>query len=59
MENNKNPAESSSECLSNEFKCECGSCINGQKLCDGIADCATGEDESLEECAPGLQVFFQ
>ena len=36
------------ECPANYFKCQQSFCLDTQYVCDGIAQCADGEDE--EEC---------
>lgn len=37
-------------CQTDEFACPNDRCIPNQRVCDGYADCANGEDESLENC---------
>lgn len=39
-------------CRSNEFKCNDGFCINEQDVCNGLTNCAGGEDEN--NCANAL-----
>ncbi len=39
-------------CSDNEFTCGDGSCLDGDYVCDGIADCASGGDEfGCAECS--------
>ena len=42
------------ECLSWEFQCENGECINIRGCCDGIGECRLGDDEN--DC--GGYTFF-
>ncbi|XP_059351981.1 serine protease nudel-like isoform X3 [Daphnia carinata] len=39
------PSVNSSICDESEYKCLDGQCIPGDALCDGVVDCAAGEDE--------------
>lgn len=38
--------ENNCACLSDELKCDDGSCVHVTKLCDGVKDCAEGSDET-------------
>jgi len=57
----RRPEDSVTECLEGEFKCTSGECIDESLLCDGVADCECGCDESEaicgapepEKCPPG------
>lgn len=40
----------SSSCSFIEWKCDNGQCITVPKLCNGVADCADGSDETVKEC---------
>uniref|UniRef100_A0A914E0E6 Uncharacterized protein n=1 Tax=Acrobeloides nanus TaxID=290746 RepID=A0A914E0E6_9BILA len=38
-------------CLSNQFRCTDGTCLDRNKLCDDHKDCPDGSDESVQKCA--------
>ena len=37
-------------CVSPDFLCNDGTCLDSVKVCDGIKDCSNGEDELYEKC---------
>ena len=45
----RNMTKSNYTCIGNLFACEDGTCILEHNVCDGMKDCASGEDE--EECS--------
>lgn len=38
------------ECLNDEFECADGTCIIRTRLCDGVPDCDSGDDEDENLC---------
>ncbi|XP_013913049.1 PREDICTED: apical endosomal glycoprotein [Thamnophis sirtalis] len=46
-------------CGAEAFRCQQGSCIAIDRVCDGTADCRGGEDEAQEECASSTVCSFE
>nr|XP_054757007.1 MAM and LDL-receptor class A domain-containing protein 1-like [Lytechinus pictus] len=53
------PAEQSSACASNEFRCTRNACINIHRLCDFTDDCGDGSDEDPAICGGYDQCSFE
>jgi hypothetical protein len=49
--------EKNCTCTSYEYSCLGGGCINRTQLCDGIANCAKGDDETYPDCS-SKRCFF-
>ncbi|MEM6994318.1 MAG: LDL receptor domain-containing protein [Myxococcota bacterium] len=48
-----NPDAPAGNCAANEFTCESGECISDALRCDGMPNCADGDDETACDGAPG------
>lgn len=48
-------AKSEHACLSNEFACKSGECINSTMMCDGVFDCKDASDE--DSCSMLLEIY--
>nr|XP_054757008.1 MAM and LDL-receptor class A domain-containing protein 2-like [Lytechinus pictus] len=53
------PAEQSSACASDEFRCTRNACINIHRLCDFTDDCGDGSDEDPAICGGYDQCSFE
>ncbi|XP_030849653.1 MAM and LDL-receptor class A domain-containing protein 2 [Strongylocentrotus purpuratus] len=53
------PAEQSSPCASDEFRCTHNACIDSSRLCDFTDDCGDGSDEEPALCGGYDQCSFE